>query len=126
MLKRTTNAPALRQNYALTANDMDTTRIPKFNELMMPVFRFLKALGGSGKNDEILNRVIALLNLPDNVVDALHCEQQGLTELAYRIGWAKSYLKHYGILNNSERGVWSITPAYHNAQRVRFSRCPGH
>ena len=93
---------------------MDTTRIPKFNELMMPVFRVLKSLGGSGKNDEILNRVIALLNLPDNVVDALHGEQQGMTELAYRIGWAKSYMKKFGILNNSERGVWSITPAYHN------------
>ncbi len=118
MLKRTTNAPALRQNYALTANDMDTTHIPKFNELMMPVFRVLKALGGSGKNDEILNRVIALLNLPDNVVDALHGEQQGMTELAYRIGWAKSYMKKFGILNNSERGVWSITPAYHNVDTI--------
>ena len=97
---------------------MDTTRIPKFNELMMPVFRVLKSLGGSGKNDEILNHVIVDLNLPDNVVDALHCEQQGLTELAYRLGWAKTYLKHYGILNNSERGVWSITPAYNNVDII--------
>ena len=28
--------------------------VPKFNELMMPVFRVLKSLGGSGKNDEFL------------------------------------------------------------------------
>lgn len=72
---------------------MDTKRIPKFNELMMPVFRVLKALGGSGKNDEILNSVIADLNLPDEVVDVLHGEQQGLTELAYRLTWTKTYLK---------------------------------
>ena len=91
---------------------MNTKRIPKFNELMMPVFRVLKSLGGSGKNDEILNSVIADLNLPDDAVDILHGDQQGLTELAYRLGWAKTYLKKYGILNNSERGVWSITPDY--------------
>lgn len=99
-------------------HDMDTTRIPKFNELMMPVFRVLKSLGGSGKNDEILNSVITLLNLPDEVVDSLHGEQQGMTELAYRLGWAKTYLKKYGILDNSERGVWSITPAYHNVDTI--------
>ena len=97
---------------------MDTTHIPKFNELMMPVFRVLKSLGGSGKNDEILNGVIADLKLPDEVVDVLHGDQQGLTELAYRLGWAKTYLKRYGVLDNSERGVWSITPTYNNVDII--------
>ena len=64
------------------------------------------------KNEEIINRVIADLNLPDDVVDALHGEQQGLTELAYRLGWAKTYMKKFGILDNSECGLWSITPDY--------------
>ena len=58
------------------------------------------------------------MNLPDDVVDALHGEQQGLTELAYRLGWAKTYMKKFGILDNSERGVWSITPAYTNVDTI--------
>ena len=85
---------------------------------MMPVFRAIKSLGGSGKNEEIINRVITDLKLPDDVVDALHGEQQGLTELAYRLGWAKTYMKKFGILDNSERSVWSITPAYTNVDTI--------
>ena len=84
----------------------------------MPVFRAIKSLGGSGKNEEIINRVITDLNLPDDVVDALQGEQQGLTELAYRLGWAKTYMKKFGVLDNSERGVWSITPAYTNVDTI--------
>ena len=91
-------------------------RIPKFNELMMPVFRAIKSLGGSGKNDEIINRVITDLNLPDDVVDALHNEN--MTELSYRLTWTKTYMKKFGILDNSERGVWSITPAYTNVDTI--------
>ena len=85
---------------------------------MMPVFRATKSLGGSGKNEEIINCVITDLNLPDDVVDALQGEQQGLTELAYRLGWAKTYMKKFGILDNSERGLWSITPAYTNVDII--------
>ena len=90
--------------------------VPKFNELMMPVFRVLKSLGGSGKNDEILNNVIANLNLPDDIVDALHNEN--MTELSYRLTWTKTYMKKFGILDNSERDVWSITPAYTNVDTI--------
>ena len=90
--------------------------IPKFNELMTPVFRAIKSLGGSGKNDEIINRVITDLNLPDDVVDALHNEN--MTELSYRLTWTKTYMKKFGILDNSERGVWSITPAYTNVDTI--------
>lgn len=91
-------------------------RVPKFNELMMPVFTVLKSLGGSANNGEILNNVISLLNLPDDVVDVLHSEN--MTELAYQLTWTRTYLKKYGILNNSERGVWSITPAYSNVDFI--------
>ena len=90
--------------------------IPKFNELMMPVFRAIKSLGGSGKNDEILNSIITDLNLPDDVVDALHNEN--MTELSYRLTWTKTYMKKFGILDNSERSVWSITPAYTNVDTI--------
>ena len=52
------------------------------------------------------------------MVDVLHGEQHELTELAYQLGWAKTYMKKYGILNNSERGVCSITPAYTNVDII--------
>ena len=41
-----------------------------------------------------------------------------MTELSYRLTWTKTYMKKFGILNNSERGVWSITPAYTNVDTI--------
>ena len=84
------------------------TRVPRYNELMNPLFAALKTLGGSGSNNEILNQVIKDLAIPDEVVDILHGDRQNMTELSYQLNWAKTYLKKYGILTNNERGVWAI------------------
>lgn len=32
-----------------------------------------------------------------------------MTEIQYRLAWARTYLKGMGLLTNSERGVWSVT-----------------
>ncbi|MYI98387.1 MAG: restriction endonuclease, partial [Gemmatimonadetes bacterium] len=32
------------------------------------------------------------------------------TEVEYRLAWSRTYLKRFGILDNSSRGVWSLTP----------------
>lgn len=85
-------------------------RLPRYTTLMNPLFKALKELGGSGSNDEILNRVTSDLALPDEVADILHGDRQNMTELAYQLTWAKTYLKVYGVLENSERGVWAIKP----------------
>ena len=34
------------------------------------------------------------------------------TELEYRLAWARTYLKKYGLINNSERGIWAFTNSY--------------
>jgi restriction system protein len=34
-----------------------------------------------------------------------------MTALQYRLHWARSYLKRVGAIDNSERGVWTITAA---------------
>jgi restriction system protein len=31
------------------------------------------------------------------------------TVLEYRLGWARTYLKKFGLLTNSERGIWALT-----------------
>jgi restriction system protein len=32
-----------------------------------------------------------------------------MTQLEYRLAWSRTYLKRYGILENSSRGVWALT-----------------
>ena len=87
-------------------------RIPRYGDLIQPIFRALQALGGSGSNAEVLNHVIENLNLPDAVVDYPHKGSTSITELSYQCAWARTYLKKFGVIENSSRSVWSITPKY--------------
>ena len=78
----------------------------------MPAFTALKELGGSGTNDEILNQVIKDLNIPDEVADITHMGKVNQSELSYQLAWARTYLSKYGVMQNSARSVWSITPDF--------------
>jgi restriction system protein len=68
-------------------------------------------LGGSGKNDEIYDEVVRLLNLPDSVTDIPH-GNGSQSELEYRLAWARTYMKKFGVIDNSARAVWSINTEY--------------
>jgi restriction system protein len=37
-------------------------------------------------------------------------ETSNQTEVEYRLAWARTYLKAYGLIDNSRRGVWTLTP----------------
>ncbi len=87
-------------------------RIPRYSKLIMPTFVALKELGGSGKNDEILNQIIVDLQIPDEVADIPHKGNPNKTELSYQADWARTYLNKFGVIENSARGVWSIRPDY--------------
>src|SRR5690606_9724255 len=74
-----------------------------------PVLNSLKALGGSGRNEEIELKVIETLKLSEEDASKIHSGSR--TEISYKIAWAKNYLKNYGLLENTERGVWVLTKA---------------
>ena len=97
-------------------------RVPRPTELILPIFQALKELGGSGKNDEILACVIQNLHLPDAMVDLPHNGRASLSELAYRLAWARTYLKTYGVIENSSRCVWSILPKYTKVETLDVKR----
>lgn len=82
----------------------------QFDDLMNPVIQALKSLGGSGTNEEINNKVAEIVNIPSEQLEVLHNpEKGGMTEIEYRLMWTRTYLKGYGIIENSARGVWSLT-----------------
>ncbi len=87
-------------------------RIPRYNQLIEPTFIALKELGGSGKNEEILNQIIVDLKISDNVADIQHKGRTNKSELSYQADWARTYLRIYGVIENSARGVWSIKPDF--------------
>ena len=94
-------------------------QLPTFDRLMNPLLRSLRALGGSGSVEEIYDKVVELEKLPDDVLSQLHDpEKSNQTEVAYRLAWARTYLKKYGLLENSTRGVWALTAKAKETEQV--------
>ncbi|MFN9536997.1 MAG: winged helix-turn-helix domain-containing protein, partial [Pseudanabaena sp.] len=81
--------------------------IPRPVALFIPTLH-LKNLGGSGSIEEITNEILRILNLSDEVLNVLH-GNTSQSELEYRSSWSRTYLKKYGLIENSARGVWSLT-----------------
>lgn len=92
------------------------SRIPRSPKLLVPTFLALKKLGGSGTNNEILGEIIQILKIPDEVVDISHLGSNSMTELSYQAAWARTYLRLYGVIENSARSVWSITSSYSRSE----------
>lgn len=88
---------------------MATTFKYKFHDLFNPTIKALHKLGGSASVSEIEDFVVEELNLTEDEISDIH--RGTTTKLNYRLRWARNYLKNYGLLENSERGVWALTPA---------------
>lgn len=86
---------------------MDKHFIYKYDDLFNPTIKAIKKLGGSGAVSEIEEEVAQILNLSEMAINEIHRESR--TKLTYRLAWARNYLKRFGIIENSSRGVWSIT-----------------
>ncbi|MBM4134510.1 MAG: restriction endonuclease [Nitrospira sp.] len=91
--------------------------VPQFDELMDPTIQALKRLGGSASIDELVPEMVRLLSLPQDVAEIPH-GATGRTELEYRAAWARTYLRKAGFLENSERGIWALTPQGSQAASV--------
>src|SRR5215469_11884214 len=92
-------------------------KIPQYNELFNPVLQALHELGGSGSISEINNKVIEQQKFSADIVDALHGDGP-TTEIEYRLAWSRTYLKKYGLLINSSRGIWAISNDKHEITKV--------
>ena len=85
--------------------------VPTFEAYMNPVIQALKTLGSSGTVEEINTKVAEIMHLSDEQQEVLHNPAKGSqTEAEYRLAWARTYLKKYGVLENSSRAVWALTP----------------
>jgi restriction system protein len=87
---------------------MATTRVPTVVALLWPTLQAVREIGGSGTIDEIAERVIERESFSEEQQAVPHKDGRR-TKIEYRLAWARTYLKGMGALDNSERGVWSVT-----------------
>lgn len=91
--------------------------VPRYPNLMNPILRALKENGGSCTIGEIHDKVLEQLKLPKVTVEELH-NNSNQSELDYQLAWARTYLRKYGAIDSSSRGVWSIVQGYAETAEV--------
>jgi len=84
------------------------SNLPSFEELIVPTVKALIELGGSGSIEEINNKVYEITKLPDDILQVSHSGDGTTNEVDYRLAWSRTYLKKFGLLENSSRGIWAL------------------
>jgi len=88
------------------------TSLPHRQKFLDALLKALSDLGGSGSVEEIREKVIANMAIPDALANEPRVSKRGVadgrTELEYELAWGRTQLKGLGYINNSQRGVWSI------------------
>lgn len=82
--------------------------IPKYSDFYIPLVKSLVLLGGSGSIVEINEKIYQICGFSDELLNIPHDDKGYFTEIDYRIAWARTYLKKYGLLDNSSRGIWAL------------------
>lgn len=86
---------------------MAKSKGPEFIKFFQPIIEVLKNLDGSGKASEVTDIVIETMKIPENDLDIVL--KSGTSRIKNQIHWARMYLVNAGIIDSSQRGVWSLT-----------------
>lgn len=93
------------------------SEIPQVTDLLKPTVQALIELGGSGNIEEINERVYFILKLSEKILSIPHGDD-GRSEVDYRLAWARTVLKKYGLIENSSRSIWSLTKSNINLKDI--------
>lgn len=83
---------------------------------MWPVLEALRALGGSGDNDEIDQKAAEIGQFNEEQRSKLH-NGGPKTQLDYRFAWARSCLNLAGLVTNPRQRIWQLTDAATDIKR---------
>src|SRR5437867_6287889 len=93
--------------------------VPSHDKLMIPTLKALVSLGGSGTIEEINEKVYEIEGFSDDVLQIPHSDKSSYSEIDYRLYWSRTYLKKFGLIDNSSRGVWTLTDSNIDINQVR-------
>ena len=88
---------------------VDKDSLPDLAGMMLATVEALKTIGGSASIDELDEKVIEIEGVTDEEQSLLMTNKGGRPRVNYYLSWARTYLKRGGALENSFRGVWSLT-----------------
>ncbi len=81
-------------------------QLPKYQDLIAPMLRVLEKAEKPLSNSQIVEGVIADLDIPAHLSSAIHSGNR--TELQYRLAWARTKAKSSGLIESPARETWCI------------------
>lgn len=103
------------------ARKRQNSGFPTFDELIIPTVDALINLGGSGTIEEINNKVYEIAALSEGTLQVPHGENGSRSEVEYRLAWSRTYLKKFGLLENSSRGIWSLSKSVVDTSELDYT-----
>lgn len=80
---------------------------PEFIRFFQPILEVLKTLDGSGTAGEVVDKVIEKMGISDEELAVQN--KNGGSRIKNQVHWARQYLVNFDAIDNSSRGVWSLT-----------------
>lgn len=80
----------------------------EFIRWMGPLLDCLRAVGGSARPKEVSAWIARRLELPAEITEATL--KSGAKRFHNQVQWARQYLVWQGLVDDSKRGVWALTP----------------
>jgi restriction system protein len=80
----------------------------EFVQWMGPLLDCLRTLGGSAKPREVSNWIARELKLPASITES--SLKSGANRFHNQVQWARQYLVWAGLLDDSRRGIWALSP----------------
>ncbi len=117
------NARALRETILASRAKTVRARLPSFDQLLFPTVVALRALGGSANVKELSDKIALDLQLPEEIL-GFRRPTASMNEVPYRAAWARTYLKRRGYVENTARGVWTLTQLGRDALPADIAQVP--
>jgi restriction system protein len=80
---------------------------PRFLRFCNPLVEVLKEKGGSATASEATDLVLEKLHISEK--EQQEILKNGASRVRNQVAWARNYLVQYGLLDSSQRGIWSLT-----------------
>lgn len=88
--------------------ESQSNEIPPVSQLINPTLAALHSLGGSANSNEITDEIVADLDLSPDATTRVYRDSARPILQRY-LASARTILKSNGLVDNSERGVWTLT-----------------
>ena len=97
------------------------TNLPTIEELLNPLLHTMHSLEGTADNRAIEEYIVQKLNISEELLSLRSKTKKGnkgKSLFSRQLGFAKTYLKDFGVLENPATGTWSLTQQGLNTAQV--------